>query len=464
MSHWRAPTSKIALVDMPARDLVGGMRSGELRATAIVEAFLQRIVEREPTVKAWAWLNPEQALRAAASADALFDSGSPLGALHGLPVGVKDIFDTFDMPTEFGTPIHKGRRPEKDAVMVARLRQAGAIVVGKTVTAEFAVYSPGPTRNPHDLARTPGGSSSGSAAAVAAGMAPVALASQTNGSVIRPASFCGVVGYKPSLGLLPRTGMLQQADLLDQPGIMARNVADAAFLAETMMGRHAEDALSSDLPARGLTQAALAVCERPALAFVRGPFWNRAGLEARQGIESFVGALGDRIETIELPDRFAAAEDALSRIMSFGVAEAYRDDFLRAGAGMSDALVRIIRHGQAISTADFLEARAIRDRLKSEFDSIVARYQAVVTLPAVGIAPPFAEGTGDPIFSTVWSLMGAPAITLPLLKGAGGMPIGVQLVGRARDDFGLVSAAGWVERAFFPRPRCLEADMGASNA
>ncbi len=446
MSVWRARASSWALVEWPARDLARAMRSGELRATAIVEAFLQRIVEREPTVKAWAWLDPEQALRAAASADALFDSGSPLAALHGLPVGVKDIIDTFDMPTEFGTPIHKGRRPAKDAVLVARLRQVGAIVLGKTVTAELAVYSPGPTRNPHDLTRTPGGSSSGSAAAVAAGMAPVALATQTNGSIIRPASYCGVVGYKPSLGLLPRTGILQQANLLDQPGIMARNVADAAFLAEAMAGRHAEDALSFDPPARGLTEAALTACPRPMLAFVRGPFWSRADLEARQAIESFVGALGDRIETVDLPVGFAAAEEALSRMMSYGVAQAYRDDFLRSGGEMSDVLVRIIKQGQALSAADFREARAVRDRLKSEYDSIAARYQAIVTLPAVGVAPPFADGTGNPIFATIWTLMGAPAITLPLLKGAGGMPIGVQLVGRMRDDFSLVSAAGWVER------------------
>jgi Asp-tRNA(Asn)/Glu-tRNA(Gln) amidotransferase A subunit family amidase len=331
-----------------------------------------------------------------------------------------------------------------------------AIILGKTATAELAVYTPGPTRNPHDLARTPGGSSSGSAAAVAAGMAPAALATQTNGSVIRPASFCGVVGYKPSLGLLPRSGILQQADLLDQPGVMARSVADCAFLAGAMLGCHTADDLSFDPSPPGLDVTALVARPPPKLAFVRGPFWGRADLEARQAIERFVAALGDRIETIDLPEDFAAAEEALSRIMSYGVAQAYREDFLRAGGEMSDALVHIIRRGQALSMAEFIEACGARERLKTAFDAIGARYDAIVTLAAVGVAPLFAEGTGNPIFSTIWTLMGAPSITLPLLESSDGLPIGVQLVGAVRDDSSLISAAGWVERAFGRRSSLIE--------
>ena len=456
MSRWPVTALPAPLVDLPARELCRAMRVGELRATTVVEAFLRRIEECEPAVKAWAWLDPEQALRAAELADAALAAGSPIGALHGLPIGVKDIIDTFDMPTEFGTPIHKGRRPEKDAVLVARLREAGAIVLGKTVTAELAVYSPGPTRNPHDPARTPGGSSSGSAAAVAAGMAPVALGTQTNGSIIRPASFCGVVGYKPSFGLLPRQGILQQSNLLDQPGIMARDVGDAALVAEAMTGRYADAPLTIDPSSRGLTEAALAAGPPPKLAFVRGPFWNRADLEARKAMESFVGELGDLIETIDMPEEFAAAEEALSRIMCHGVARAYRDDFLRAGGEMSDVLVRIIKQGQAVSEAEFIEACESRDRLKSEFDWMAARYEAIVTLSALGVAPLFAEGTGNPIFSTIWTLIGAPAITLPLLRGDRGMPIGVQLVGRIGDDFGLIRAAGWLERIHGQRSTFLE--------
>jgi Asp-tRNA(Asn)/Glu-tRNA(Gln) amidotransferase A subunit family amidase len=223
------------LLQRSARDLAAALRDGEVSAIEVAEAFLDRIDLREPEIQAWAHLDHDHVLGQARNADDLRRSGKPLGPLHGLPVGVKDIIDTFDLPTEFGTPIHRGRRPRVDATLVARLRAAGAIVAGKTVTSEYAVYTPGPTRDPRDLSRTPGGSSSGSAAAVAAGMVPLALATQTNGSTIRPASFCGIVGFKPSLGLLPRTGVLKQSTMLDQPGLMARNVGDVAYFADALM-------------------------------------------------------------------------------------------------------------------------------------------------------------------------------------------------------------------------------------
>jgi Asp-tRNA(Asn)/Glu-tRNA(Gln) amidotransferase A subunit family amidase len=229
-------------------------------------------------VKAWSWVDPDHGLQAAARADACRGAGQPPGPLHGLPVGVKDIIDTFDMPTECGTPIRKGRRPTTDATIVFRLRAAGAIIFGKTVTAELA--TPGATRNPHDPARTPGGS----AAVVAAGMVPVALATQTNGSVIRPAAFCGVVGYKPSLGVSPRTGISRHAAVLDQPGIISRDVADAALLVEAMIGRDPEDEFSFDVARPDLLETALSDWLVPKLAFVRGPFWDRADVKARQAI------------------------------------------------------------------------------------------------------------------------------------------------------------------------------------
>jgi Asp-tRNA(Asn)/Glu-tRNA(Gln) amidotransferase A subunit family amidase len=397
------------------------MRSGELRALEVVEAFLASIERREPSLMVWAWLHPDEARAAANLADAARDAGRPLGRLHGLPVGVKDVFDTFDMPTEWGSPIKKGRRPKTDATIVARLRAAGAIILGKTVTAEFAVYTPGPTRNPHDQTRTPGGSSSGSAAAVAAGMAPAALATQTNGSVIRPASFCGVVGYKPSLGLLPRTGILSQA-------------------------RDGDDEFTFDPPSPGLVDAALAARPPRKLAFVRGPFWPRADVEARQAIEAFASALGSVIESVTLPQDFAEAEEALGRILCCGLAHSCSADFERDGSLMSESLRRMIVRGQSLSATDFLEACTVRDRLRQRYHAIMANYEAMVTLAAPGAAPLFETGTGNPIFSTIWTLLGAPAITLPLLESSEGLPIGVQLVGRLRDDAGLLNAAGWLER------------------
>ena len=232
------------IVALSAREMVRAMQTGALGAAETMAAHFEMIEAREPSIRAWAFLGKDGAMEAASRADAARRSGLSLGPLHGLPVAVKDIIDTYDMPTGFGARLHAGRRPAADATIVARLRAAGAIVMGKVVTAEYALFVPGPTRNPHDLSRSPGGSSMGSAAAVAAHMAPVALATQTKGSIIRPAITCGVVGYKPSLGLLPRTGILRQSPLLDQPGVMARDVADAAFLIDAISGRDDADELS----------------------------------------------------------------------------------------------------------------------------------------------------------------------------------------------------------------------------
>jgi Asp-tRNA(Asn)/Glu-tRNA(Gln) amidotransferase A subunit family amidase len=328
------------------------------------------------------------------------------------------------------------------------LRAAGAIILGKTVTAELAFLTPGATRNPHDPARTPGGSSSGSAGAVATGMVPVALATQTNGSVIRPAAFCGVVGYKPSLGALPRTGKLRHAAVLDQPGIISRDVADAALLVEAMIGHDPEDEFSFDLARPDLLEAALTDRLVPKLAFVRGPFWDRADVKAGQAIVAWVGTLGNLIDTVEMPNDFVLAEDALGSILCCGIAHSLGGDFVQSGKLMSDLLTRVIERGQDLSAADFLEACRVRDRLRKEYDVLATLYDAIVTLAAPGTAPLFTERSGNPIFSTIWTLVGAPTITLPLLRNAEGMPIGVQLVGRLRGDAGLLSVAAWLERSW----------------
>ena len=441
----RSKATATELTTWSARALVDAMLAGQLTASAVMEAHLARIAEREATVRAWACIEPERALESAARADAARRAGRPLGRLHGLPVGVKDIIDTFDMPTEYGTAIHKGRRPTADATIVTRLRAAGAIIPGKTVTSEHAVYTPGPTRNPLDPSRTPGGSSSGSAAAVADRMVPVALATQTNGSTIRPASFCGVVGYKPSLGVLPRSGVLKQAHLLDQPGVIARSVADAALIVDAMAGREPADELSLAAPVPLLLGAAPAPVVRPRLAFVRGPYWDRADAEARSAIEAFATSVGG-VDTLDLPAQFEVAEANLAVIMAAGIGHAYCEDFQRASAMMAKVLVDIIERGRSLSALDLLEAFAVRDRLRRAFDAIAAPYDAVITAAAVGIAPPLSRGTGDPIFATTWTLIGAPSVTLPLLEGAGGMPIGLQVVARGGDDAGLLRAAAWLEQ------------------
>ncbi|WP_158818967.1 amidase [Methylocapsa sp. S129] len=436
------------LLRLSARELTSGLSSGAWRATDVMAAYLARIETCESAVRAWAWIDRDKAMSDAARADKFRASGATLGSLHGLPIGVKDIIDTADMPTEYGTPIHKGRRPKADATIVARLRSAGAIILGKTVTSEHAVYVAGPTRNPLDIARTPGGSSSGSAAAVAAGMAPVALATQTNGSIIRPASFCGVVGYKPGLGLLPRTGILKQSTLLDHPGIVARNVADAALVVETIGGEETGDEQTLGSSAAGLLEAALQKGPRPRFAFVRGPYWRRADSQTRDAYEAFASQLDAEVDVVDLPSAFDSAVEILGVIMDSGIARAYREDFASARSLMADVLVRIIEHGRSISAVELLDAFAAREELRRLFDALAAAYDAVLTPAACGVAPFVSEGTGDPIFATIWTLIGAPAITLPLLKGAGGLPLGVQLVAGTRQDARLLKAAAWLERAW----------------
>jgi Asp-tRNA(Asn)/Glu-tRNA(Gln) amidotransferase A subunit family amidase len=441
------------LLERSASSLAADLKSGALSSVALTMACLDRIANLEPDIKAWAHLDRDMALRQAQAADARRASGKPLGALHGLPVGVKDIIDTADLPTEYNSPIYRGRRPTKDATLVQRLRSTGAIIMGKTVTSEFAVHTAGPTRNPHDLSRTPGGSSSGSAAAIAARMVPLALATQTNGSTIRPASFCGVVGFKPSLGVLPRTGILKQSTMLDQPGLMAMDVAGVALLADALGGYDPLDEQSLQPPVPLLSAAAVEAEAPPRLAFIGSPYWDQADETTREAIEGYVASLGGMVETVALPALFDDAARIQGVIMNAGIADACRDDYVRSRDRMSDVLLGIVENGRKISAMEFIAALAQRDRLRARYTEIVSGYDAVVTPAALGIAPKRAAGTGNPIMATLWTLLGAPALTLPLLAGGENMPLGVQLVGRLNDDARLIRAAAWLERHHACKPR-----------
>ena len=288
-------------LQLSAPETAAAIRDGRLTSHELVEACLKRIEAREPEVQAWAFLDPEHALRQARAADEQRKRGRPLGPLHGLPVGVKDIVDTADMPTENGTVLHAGRRPRQDATLVSLLRAAGAIILGKTVTTELAVYGPNKTRNPHNLEHTPGGSSSGSAAAVADGMVPLAIGTQTNGSVIRPASFCGVYGYKPSHGLIPRTGVLTQSPPLDTVGVMAADLEGLALLAEPLMAFDAKDpAHAARAPGRTCSRCcASRRRRRPSSPSCAQPVWDQAAEDTRAGFAELAEALGERVEEVD---------------------------------------------------------------------------------------------------------------------------------------------------------------------
>lgn len=388
------------------------------------EICLARVAADEDRVKAWAFIDAGLARRNAAAA--------PPGALHGLPVGVKDIFDTADMPTENGTVLDAGRRPEADAETIRRLRAAGAVIVGKTVSTELAVYAPGKTTNPHDPTRSPGGSSSGSAAAVAAGMVPVALGTQTNGSVVRPAGYCGVIGFKPTQGTIPGEGILCQCPSLDQVGVFAASLEDAARVAGVLMDGAPD--LASAL-VRPLGKA-------PRFAFVRSPVWDKAEGSVREAFPAFAARLG--APETELPPAFDAAVGIHRAIMLSEMAHNYRAYFARGAERLSATLRGMFEEGRAITAVEYLAARAavpgLIDAIAPLFDTV----DAIVTPATTGEAPKGLETTGSPIFCTLWTLCGLPAVTLPLLKGPEGMPLGVQLVGRRGGDAELLAVAQWL--------------------
>jgi len=437
------------LAGLGALDLRDRIASGATRAVEAVEACLTRIEATEPDIQAWAWLDGAHALEQAKALDARKGTGRPLGALHGVPVGIKDVIDTARIPTENGTPIDAGRVPSRDAALVARLRAAGAVIMGKTVSTELAYLHPGKTRNPHDPARTPGGSSSGSAAAVAAGMVPLAVGTQTGGSVIRPAAFCGVVGFKPTFGAIGRTGVLVQSPSLDTIGVFARGVADAALIGDALVGHDPEDAATAPSPAaRLLATASSAPPVTPTLAFVRPPGWDAADDETKAAFAELVGALGDRCFEAELPSAFGEAAEIRRRINFAEMAKFFYGHERRGRDAMSDAMRAAMDEGKAVPARDYLAALDWAGVYNSGLEPIFERCDAILCPATLGPAPMGLESTGDAIFNGLWTLCGTPAVTLPLFESSDGMPMGVQLVGRRGDDARLLRTARWLmERA-----------------
>jgi Asp-tRNA(Asn)/Glu-tRNA(Gln) amidotransferase A subunit family amidase len=431
--------------DLGAVDAAAAIREGSLTSEELVEACLARIAQTDERIQAWAFLDAKHAREQAKAADAARGKGQPLGALHGVPVGVKDIIDTADMPTEDGTALHAGRCPHDDAAVVAQLRAAGAIVLGKTVTTEFATYSPGKTRNPHDPERTPGGSSSGSAAAVAAGMVPLALGTQTNGSVIRPASYCGVVGYKPTHGLIPRSGILRLSRVLDHVGVFARSLPDAALVAQELM---AFDAADPDTRPRARPRLADAVSRPlplpPRFAFVKTPAWGKASPETHTAFAELAEALGDQAREVTLPEPFAEGYDLHRLIMEADLALNLAPEYERGADQLSSRLREMIERGRKHLAIDYNRAVARIGVYNAALEDVFHEMHAIVTPAATGEAPRGLASTGDPVFCTLWTLCGLPAVTVPVMQGADGLPVGLQIVGQRGDDARLLQCARWL--------------------
>jgi Asp-tRNA(Asn)/Glu-tRNA(Gln) amidotransferase A subunit family amidase len=420
------------------------IRDGRMASVELVRDCLARIEEVDGQVQAWAFLDRDHAMRQAEAADRYRRTGQPVGPLHGVPIGIKDVFDTGDMPTELGSPVWAGRTPRQDAAAVARLRADGAVIMGKTVTTEYAYYHPGKTRNPHDPARTPGGSSSGSAAAVASFMVPGAIGSQTNGSVIRPAAFCGVVGFKPTHGLIARTGALLLSQTLDHVGVFTRSVEDAALLAESLVGFDEDD--TDTRPLARPPFAAIAVSEPPLpprIAFVKSPVWDQADATTLAAFAELVAALDGVVSEVELSGPFARVVDWHRIVMDVEMAHNLCRDYEKFGDRLSDKLRQLIERGRGHKAVDYAAALAGRDPLNESLEDLFKEFDAILTPAAPGEAPAGME-TGNPIFNTIWTYLGTPAITLPLLQSPAGLPLGVQLVGRRGNDARLLRTARWL--------------------
>jgi Asp-tRNA(Asn)/Glu-tRNA(Gln) amidotransferase A subunit family amidase len=422
------------------------IRDGVISSEQFVEACLARIREVDGQVQAWTFLDPDHALAQARAADEWRLQGRPVGPLHGVPVGIKDIFDTADMPTENGSVLYAGRTPSRDAAVIAMLRAAGAVIMGKTVTTEFAYFSPGKTRNPHNPEHTPGGSSSGSAAAVAAGMVPLALGSQTNGSTIRPAAYCGVVGFKPTHGLISRRGILPLSRTLDHVGLFARSIDDIALLAAQLVGYDERD---PETRPRARIPFVEVAAEEPPLppmfAFVKTPYWERVDEDTKEGFAELIEQLGAQVEEIELLPSAIDAWELHCTIMEAEMAANLEREWDKGRDRLSEQLRAQLERGRNVRAIDYQRALSRIAPIHESFVELFEqRYDAILTPAATGVAPKGLSSTGDPIFCTLWTLCGMPAISLPLLQGANGLPLGVQLVGPRNGDARLLRTARWL--------------------
>ena len=429
---------------LSAVEMVQSLKKGEITSEELVKSYIEQIKKKEKEVEAWEFFDQELVLAQAKKLDELHQSGKH-GDLHGIPVGIKDIFDTENMPTIDGTEIHKKNPSWNDCTVVSKLKQAGAIIMGKTVTAELAYYSPGKTKNPHDTTRTPGGSSSGSAAAVASHMVPLAVGSQTNGSVIRPASYCGVVGYKPTKGLISRHLVLQISRALDQVGVFANSIEDAALISEQLIGHDKQDPDTSLNPRPKLLAASKQKPPmEPLLAYVKLPFMNKLDEDVKEGFKEIKDELKGKVDEIELPEGFAGIPDWHKIIMESDMARSFSKEYEKSKNKLSDQIVEAIERGMKYTSVEYNNALSKIDVANTYFNQFFHDYDAILTPSACDEAPKGLKSTGNPIFCTIWTYCGMPCISLPLLQGKNGLPVGVQLVSSLFDDERLFRNASWL--------------------
>jgi Asp-tRNA(Asn)/Glu-tRNA(Gln) amidotransferase A subunit family amidase len=421
---------KSALNTLTASEIIHAVASGEATCEAVVRACLERIDAREMDIHAWASVDRELALARARE----LDRGPPRGPLHGVPIGVKDIIDTADLPTEMGSPIYRGHRPATDAACVGLTRAAGAVILGKTVTCEFAGMTPGTTANPHNLAHTPGGSSSGSGAAVADFMVPVAFGTQTGGSVIRPAAYCGVFGFKPTFGAFNRRGVYPAAESLDTLGLIARSLDDLELLSAVLELRPVAAPIVTD--------------SAPRVGLCRTPLWQTAQAETVAAVEDAAARLakaGAWVQEIVLPDEFAGLRFAAREtINNYERAAAMAYEWSSHREAISERLRKRIELGRAMPHAEYVAALRLGEECRARLPAVFEEVDVLLTPCANGEAPRGLGETGDPGLQAIWTILHVPALTLPTHRGPNGLPVGIQLVAARHADQRLFGCARWI--------------------
>ena len=432
---------------MSTSDLVTKLREGQVSSVEVCKAYIERINKFEKDVKAWNFLDKKILLEKAEEADDYRKSGKPLGSLHGLPIAVKDIFGTIDMPTECGTVFRRKQSASQDSEVVNLLKNAGAIIMGKTVTAELAYIHPGKTTNPHDYSRTPGGSSSGSAAAIAAQMAPLSVGSQTGGSIIRPASYCGVVGYKPSYGLISRNGALKTSEKLDTIGVFGKSVEAVALLAKVLIKKDLYDPATIHFAADGMLEASQKEPHfEPKFIFYKTDKWKNIDKESKSAFEFFIKKFKKNIEVFDVPAYFKDIPKHHQIIHETDLANNfqayYKKDKKKLSKEMRDAIERGLKH----SAYDYANAIDFMEQSYQSYKEVFEDYHGVITPSASGVADKGLKSTGSADFQKIWTYMGLPTISLPLLTGESDLPLGVQLIGDKLDDIRFLSTANWLEK------------------
>ena len=435
------------LSKMTARKAAKKIRNGDITSRELITDCLERISQTDDKIGAWAFLDAELALNQADAMDRVHQTGAPEGPLHGVPIGVKDIYDTSNMPTAWGTKCHATRQPGADSAVVDKLHEAGAIVLGKTVTTELAFAMKGPTRNPYNDKHTTGGSSAGSAASVATNHVPLAIGSQTNGSVIRPASFCGVYGFKPTRGSISRRGCLQTSQTLDQVGVMGRSLKDVALLVDVLGGYDPADPATYARAKPNMRKGAQAkVPVEPIIAWFDLPYQDQLSPSMSEGMEEILSLLGDRVERISAPNSFTDVIRDHQIIHEYEFLENLGNDPATSPEHIHETLAPKRKSAQGISESTYREALKMVNAADDYFAEFFCDYDAIISPSALGEAPLLEEGSGDPICSTIWTLAGLPCLSLPMLTGENGLPMGVQLIGSKEQDDRLLRTASWLEK------------------